>query len=215
MRRFGPPPTKFALTQLFNMVTPPAVDVITIALAIVGIALVALAMANATLQATNAASCERAMDAVAAADAPVGTAAVCPHPPVDPPFVVADASTTGSLVATVAVGAPVGIAAGTVTGRPSLPHSRCERSRWPYRGRRWALGCCRRPWRPRRHCRGHHLPLGQHSCHWRYHRHRCWRPRLAVLQSIQGWSPVLVNVAHLLRSTPEWHSGAACLVVLF
>jgi hypothetical protein len=101
------------------MATPPSVDVVIVASAIVSVTPTALATAISTLQAAVAASREHVVGAIAAAGA---TATAHPRPPAGPPFVTADASAptgpavgaAGSLVAAAAGGAP----AGTVAGHP-------------------------------------------------------------------------------------------------
>jgi hypothetical protein len=80
--------------MLLGMVTSLAIDVITIALAAVGVTL-----AISTLQATAAASRERTVGAVVAASALVDTAVAHPHPPTSPPYLAASTSAPAGLVA--------------------------------------------------------------------------------------------------------------------
>jgi hypothetical protein len=129
------------------------------------------------------------------------TAATCLHPSVSPPSVVAN--TSAPLAPPRALLAPCPHRRWPPSSRPFLPRSRRE---CPSRGRRRALGRRRRRWRPRRHCRARCWPL----CH----RSRRWHPCLVVLRPVDGRSPVLVDVAHLLCGTLVWASGAACLAVL-
>jgi hypothetical protein len=61
--------------MLFNMATPPAVDVTIVASAVVGVVPAALPVANSTLQTVAAASCECTVGALVPAGAPTGITA--------------------------------------------------------------------------------------------------------------------------------------------
>jgi hypothetical protein len=79
------------------MVTPPVINVITVASAAVDIAPTALVVAISTLQVVATASREHVVGAIIAAGTPAGTAmgatAVMHHnPPTGPPFLAAGAS---------------------------------------------------------------------------------------------------------------------------
>jgi hypothetical protein len=112
---------------IFDMATPPAVDVITATSAVIDVTPTALVVAICTLQAAVTASRERTVGTIVAAGTPAGTTAgttvaARPHPLVGPPSVTADASTpagtTGSLAVVVVVGTPAGTVVGTVVDHP-------------------------------------------------------------------------------------------------
>jgi hypothetical protein len=103
---------------LFDMVTPPAVDVVTVASAAAGVASAALVAAISTLQAAPSTSCEHVVGAVAAAGAPAGTVAGArPHPMAGPPFVVAGASASAGTV----VGSAGPCSTAAIVGAPAAP----------------------------------------------------------------------------------------------
>jgi hypothetical protein len=111
------------LTQLFDMATPPAIDVITISSAVADVAPGDLVATIATVQAANA-YLECVAGATVAIGAPVGTATrALPHPLTGLPFSVAVVGTpigtaTGaadSFAVAAAFSVPVGIATGVAT----------------------------------------------------------------------------------------------------
>jgi hypothetical protein len=87
--------------MLFNMATPPAVDVTIVASTAVGVAPAPLPVANSTLQTVAAASCECTVGALVPTGAPTGITAGAttvphPHPLIGPPFLAAGASAPAS-----------------------------------------------------------------------------------------------------------------------
>jgi hypothetical protein len=111
------------LTQLFDMATPPAIDVITIGSAVADVAPGDLVATIATVQTANA-YLECVAGATIAIGAPVGTATIAlPHPLTGLPFSAAVVGTpigtaTGaadSFAVAAAFSVPVGIATGVAT----------------------------------------------------------------------------------------------------